>query len=76
MTITVLDSRILDLNYRYYHGSLDPIVRNAGIAVAEEIEKLTPKDASILMICGTGNKAGDAINAAYVNFKHNRSCAF
>lgn len=66
MTITVLDSRILDLNYRYYHGSLDPIVRNAGIAVAEEIEKLTPEDASILMICGTGNKAGDAINAAYM----------
>lgn len=64
MTISVLDSRILDLNYRYYYGSLDPIVRNAGIAVAEEIEKLTPKDATILMICGTGNKAGDAINAA------------
>jgi hydroxyethylthiazole kinase-like uncharacterized protein yjeF len=64
MTISVLDSRILDINYRYYYGSLDPIIHNAGVSVAEEIQKLTSPGSTVLMICGTGNKAGDAINAA------------
>jgi hydroxyethylthiazole kinase-like uncharacterized protein yjeF len=66
MTISVLDSRILDLNYRYYFGNLDPIIQNAGKGVAEEIQNLTKPGSSILMICGTGNKAGDAISAAAI----------
>ena len=64
MTITVKDSRKLDINYRYLHGSVEPLMANAGQAVAEEIIRHFPDARSILIFCGSGNKAGDSIFAA------------
>ena len=64
MTITVKDSRKLDINYRYLHGSVEPLMANAGRAVAEEIIRHFPDARSILIFCGSGNKAGDSIFAA------------
>lgn len=39
-------------------------MRNAGSSVAEVITKKFPKNRKILIVCGSGNKAGDAIHAA------------
>ena len=64
MTITVKDSRKLDINYRYLHGSVEPLMANAGRAVAEEIIRRYPDAKNILILCGSGNKAGDSIFAA------------
>ncbi len=64
MSISILDSRALDVNYRYYHGSLRRLMENAGNAVALQIERNFPDSRKLLFVCGTGNKAGDAIQAA------------
>lgn len=64
MTITSLDSSILDINYRYYRGSIQPLMRNAGSAVAEVIKTKFARSKKVLLVCGSGNKAGDAIHAA------------
>ena len=64
MTITVKESMKLDINYRYLHGSVEPLMANAGQAVAEEIIRHFPDARSILIFCGSGNKAGDSIFAA------------
>lgn len=64
MTITVKDSRKLDINYRYLHGSVEPLMANAGRAVAEEIIRHFPDAQTMLIFCGSGNKAGDSIFAA------------
>lgn len=39
-------------------------MRNAGASVASVIRKKFPESRKILVICGSGNKAGDAIHAA------------
>lgn len=64
MTITVKESMKLDINYRYLHGSVEPLMANAGQAVAQEIIRHYPDARSILIFCGSGNKAGDSIFAA------------
>lgn len=61
--ITNLDSRVLDVNYSYYHGSLLNLMRNAGGAVADVVATRFPNARKILVACGSGNKAGDAIFA-------------
>lgn len=64
MTLEVSEFRRLDINYRYYNGSLQNLMEQAGRAVASTITKKYNVGNNILFLCGTGNKAGDGLVAA------------
>ncbi len=53
----------LELNYSYVHGSLFPLMENAGKAVAEVVLENFPDKKRILGVCGKGNNCGDTLIA-------------
>ncbi len=64
MTLKLEDFRRIDINYRYYYGSLSELMTKAGTAVATTLKTKFGVGNRILFVCGTGNKAGDGLVAA------------
>ncbi len=64
MALKLEDFRRLDINYRYYYGDLYDLMQKAGGAVASTVTKKYGVGNRILIICGSGNKAGDGLVAA------------
>lgn len=64
MALKLEEFRRLDINYKYYYGSLQDLMQKAGEAVASTISKKFGVGSRILFVCGTGNKAGDGLVAA------------
>ena len=60
--ITALDSAVLDANSEELGVSVSELMENAGRALAEEVDALSPGRA--LFICGSGNNGGDGYTAA------------
>jgi NAD(P)H-hydrate epimerase len=72
--ITALESRILDANSESMGVSVETLMRNAGLALAEFVGK--EAKGRILFICGSGNNGGDGY-AAYMSLKDRSDiCAF
>ncbi len=62
--IEPLESRVLDINSEALGTSTDKLMENAGRLVAEYmIERFEPSN--VLVVCGTGNNAGDGAVAAH-----------
>ena len=68
--ISFLDQKRMDINYQYRNGDLFVLMTNAGKAVAKVISDNYKPGSSILIVCGTGNNAGDGIMAA--QFLHDK----
>ena len=64
--LNLLESRRIDLNYRYLHGDLYELMVNAGKAVAAEVTESYGSGKRILVLCGTGNNAGDGLVCSQV----------
>lgn len=64
MVLKIEDFRRLDINYRYYYGSLAELMAKAGAAVASTVNTKFGVGNRILIVCGSGNKAGDGLVAA------------
>ncbi len=64
MALKLDDFRRLDINYRYFHGSLSDLMGRAGESVASTVKAKFGVGNRILVVCGTGNKAGDGLVAA------------
>lgn len=64
MVLRVEDFRRIDINYRYFHGNLGDLMEKAGNAVATTIGTKYGVGNRILVLCGSGNKAGDGLVAA------------
>ncbi|WP_393971383.1 NAD(P)H-hydrate dehydratase [Oxyplasma meridianum] len=62
--ISFLDQKRMDLNYQYRNGDLFVLMTNAGKGVSSVIWDNFKPGSSILIVCGTGNNAGDGIMAA------------
>ena len=62
--LNFMESRRIDLNYRYLHGDLYELMKNAGGAVADAVSDLFGRGLKILVLCGTGNNGGDGLVAA------------
>ena len=62
--ISFLDQKRMDINYQYRNGDLFLLMTNAGKAVAKVISDNFKPGSVILIVCGTGNNAGDGIMAA------------
>ena len=57
----------LELNSEYYGVSTFELMKNAGMALADEIQKKEKIESSkISVLCGSGNNAGDAYVAAEI----------
>ena len=65
------ESKRLDINYKWRHGDLFPIMLNAGKFVSTEIRKSFGDKRKILVFCGHGNNGGDGIVAAGYLCKEN-----
>ncbi len=59
-----LDVKRDDINYANIYNDTYILMKNAGKAVAEFINRKFPDKKEILIVCGTGNNAGDGICAA------------
>ena len=59
-----LDVKREDINYSVLYNDTYVLMKNAGKAVADFINERFPDKKNILIICGTGNNAGDGISAA------------
>ncbi|AAT43192.1 bifunctional ADP-dependent NAD(P)H-hydrate dehydratase/NAD(P)H-hydrate epimerase [Picrophilus oshimae] len=59
-----LDVKRDDINYRNVYGSTYPLMKNAGMAVANVFKNNFGKNRKVLVIAGPGNNGGDAICAA------------
>lgn len=64
MALKLEDFRRMDINYRYYYGDLHELMQKAGEAVASTVTKKFGVGNRILIVCGSGNKAGDGLVAA------------
>ena len=72
--ITALDSAVLDANSEELGVSVSELMENAGRALAEEVDALSPGRA--LFICGSGNNGGDGYTAARMCSSPHDVCAF
>ena len=72
--ITALDSAVLDANSEELGVSVSELMENAGRALAEEVDALSPGRA--LFICGSGNNGGDGYTAARMCASPHDVCAF
>ena len=72
--ITALDSAVLDANSEELGVSVSELMENAGRALAEEVDALSPGKA--LFICGSGNNGGDGYTAARMCSSPHDVCAF
>ena len=62
--LNFMESKRIDLNYRYLHGDLYELMKNAGRAVADTVTENFGRGLKILVLCGTGNNGGDGLVAA------------
>ncbi len=59
-----LDEKSTDLNYSNTYGDTYVLMKNAGEAISHFIEKTFTRGKSVIVVCGTGNNAGDGIAGA------------
>ena len=59
-----LDEKSTDINYSDTFGDTYLLMKNAGKAISHFIEATFPREKSIIVVCGTGNNAGDGICCA------------
>lgn len=62
--LSILDSRILDLNAEASGVDMETLMENAGAAVADLVLSLGPRN--VLVVCGAGNNGGDGYVASRV----------
>ncbi|MEM4091026.1 MAG: NAD(P)H-hydrate dehydratase [Thermoplasmatales archaeon] len=62
--LSILDSRILDINADEAGVNMESLMENAGRGVADLVSSLKPS--RVLVICGTGNNGGDGYVAARI----------
>ena len=59
-----LDEKSTDINYSDVYGDTYLLMKNAGKAVSDFIEKTFARGKFVTVVCGTGNNAGDGICCA------------
>ena len=59
-----LDEKSTDINYSNTFGDTYVLMKNAGEAISHFIKATFPREKSIIVVCGTGNNAGDGICCA------------
>lgn len=62
--MNIYEFRRLDVNYSHFVGDPFPLMKEAGSRVADFIMGKMGQGKRILVVCGTGNKCGDALVAA------------
>ncbi len=68
------EGKRIDLNYKWAHGDLFPLMENAGYQVGKTMEESLGNGKRVLVICGSGNNGGDGLIAAsYLSSKNNVS---
>lgn len=72
--ISPLDSAVLDANAEALGVPVADLMVNAGRALAEEVDRLSPRRA--LFVCGSGNNGGDGYTAAWFCKSEHDVCAF
>ena len=74
--LSFLDVKRADRNYGFFFGDLYGLMFNAGKRVSEKITDEFGSGNRILIVCGTGNNAGDGMVAARLLSENNEISVF
>ena len=64
LNMDYLDEKSTDINYSKVYGDTYLLMKNAGKAISDFIEKTFAHGKFVTVVCGTGNNAGDGICCA------------